>query len=727
MKQRNKFSKLALLFASVVAATAIPWSINAAIDTDDDKVTRLDLQGQIDNFAPFSKTLWAGAHNGYASYSWSKGTYTDVNQYYSPKSLLSRGIREMEFDIYPEGTFDSTPMLCHNSLENKALCSSFHAKLSEGLDDLKSFLQANPDEVVLLKIEAYKHNDHNNWHNKIGERLQNDIGDYLLLPSDWGYPDKSCASLPVSHLTKRDILAAGKQIVAVVQTPRDHSDLCSYHSAGNYSKFWNTVFIGVDAFDSSGNLKSNQPFCQNGNDKCVSNDQTSHYNARNMTVVIDDATQLNTDGPSSSKTGSKVMSSWAKKGAQILELALVEANNTSAASGYGANEVQIEDYIWSWKANRPNGNGDCASLENDDAIADKACTTYQYHACVDEDRNWKLSSEKGTWHMGFASCKALGGTYTFGMPFNAYEQVQLLNVIGSSSENHWVNYYKAFDDFWLSNATNYIDWQFIEKSAVGSTNKGDAFDGIGMLKRKALVGGSYNLKSVRIRSGSRINGLQACYETTQSVSHASVGTSQLCVTYGGSGGSWGSTLSFDSSKGQYLDDVKICRDDEKYGYDTVYYLKFTSSTGSTISGGTSSGSCTTYTSTSTQQIFAFHGTEGSEIDSLGIYKIANSFVNGGLYATDWLDKDDPSSGDNELFNTHKTAGNISASCEASDIAAIVARVVDTKLDSSLTGQKLVNDSSGFACWNSSNGGSSSKTTCEDYEVRYFFTKASCLP
>ncbi|CAM4001490.1 jacalin-like lectin [Pseudoalteromonas byunsanensis] len=727
MKQRNKLHTIACILAGGLATSLMSINSHAAIDTSDEKVTRLDLQGQIDNFAPFSKTLWAGAHNAYASYSWNAGTYTDVNQYYSPKSLLNRGIRVMEFDIYPEGTFDSTPMLCHNSLENKALCSSFHAKLSKGLDDIREFLQDNPDEVILLKIEAYKHNDHNNWHNKIGERLQNDISDYLLLPSDWGYADVSCASLPVSKLTKRDILAAGKQLVAVVQTPRDHSDLCSYHSSGNYSKFWNTVFIGVDAFDSSGNLQSNQPFCQNGNDECVSNDQTAHYNANNMTVVIDDATQLNVDGPSSSKTGSNVLDEWGKKGSQILELALVEANNTSAASSYGANEVQIEDYIWSWKANRPNGTGDCASLESDESIADKACTAFQYHACVDKDRNWKLSTTKGTWHMGFEYCKNLGGSYTFAMPFNAYEQVQLVSEIGTSSEDHWVNYYNAFDDFWLSNADAYVDWKFVEKIAVGTSSQGTAFDNIALLKRKALVGGSFNLSSVQIRSGSRIDGFKVCYETSQSVSHVSVGTSELCFSYGGSGGSWGNTLSFDASSGDYLREVRICKEDARYGYDTVYFLKFTSNTGSNISGGAPTGSCTTYNSTSSEQIFAFHGSEGNELNSVGIYKIDNSLVNGGLYATGWLDRDDPKNGDNEMFNGHKSSGNISASCESSDIAAIVARVVGTKLDSSLTGQNLVNDGSGFACWNSSNGGSSSNTTCEDYEVRYFFTNASCLP
>ncbi|WP_238937491.1 hypothetical protein [Pseudoalteromonas sp. S16_S37] len=56
-----------------------------------------------------------------------------------------------------------------------------------------------------------------------------------------------------------------------------------------------------------------------------------------------------------------------------------------------------------------------------------------------------------------------------------------------------MNYYKAFDDFWLSNSSEYIDWKFVEKSAVGTSSQGTAFDNIALLKRKALVGGSFNL------------------------------------------------------------------------------------------------------------------------------------------------------------------------------------------------------------------------------------------
>ncbi|WP_435583646.1 hypothetical protein [Microbulbifer variabilis] len=65
----------------------------------------------------------------------------------------------------------------------------------------------------------------------------------------------------------------------------------------------------------------------------------------------------------------------------------------------------------------------------------------------------------------------------------------------------------------------------------------------------------------------------------------------------------------------------------------------TSSTGETVSGGMQQGSCKSYSSTSTQQIFAFHGRQGDEVIALGVHKLSNSLINAGYYATEWLNND----------------------------------------------------------------------------------------
>ncbi|WP_299011950.1 hypothetical protein [uncultured Shewanella sp.] len=191
-------------------------TVTAAIDADDDKVNRLALQGQIDTQAPLSKTLWAGAHNAYASYEWDAAPYTDVNQWYSPNDLFNRGIREMEYDVYPASSISSTPQMCHLGLEEKTMCIYMFgtaATLGEGLDEITDYLANHKDEVILLKFEAYDSSYHTNFRNKIGEKIESRLGDYVFKPSDWGYGDDDCASLPVQTLTKQDVLDAGRNVI----------------------------------------------------------------------------------------------------------------------------------------------------------------------------------------------------------------------------------------------------------------------------------------------------------------------------------------------------------------------------------------------------------------------------------------------------------------------------------------------------------------------------------
>ena len=50
----------------------------------------------------------------------------------------------------------------------------------------------------------------------------------------------------------------------------------------------------------------------------------------------------------------------------------------------------------------------------------------------------------------------------------------------------------------------------------------------------------------------------------------------------------------------------------------IAYARFTTSTGRTLAGGTSTGDCTTYTAPSGWQIAGFHGRAGNELDKVGV-------------------------------------------------------------------------------------------------------------
>ncbi len=708
-----------------------PSNSLAEIDSDAEQVTRLTLQGQIDNRAPLSKTLWAGAHNAFASYQWDDGDYTDVNQWYAPSKLFSRGIRDVEYDVYPYSSTISTPTLCHIGLEETTQCAwavFAVASLTDGLNELSDYLSTHKDEVLMLKLEAYDSTYHNNFRNKIGDAIDSAIGDYVFKPEDWGYTSGDCASLPVQKLTKQDVLDAGKNVIVVTQIPRDE-DLCNYHDESHASKYLTWVWIGVDEFDSNGNLSSSESFCQNesqcAEDPSGSESFSAHYDLGNFSMSLDATTEYSKDDIKI--TGDDVLAD-AKEGANILELALVEANATTI----GASKApQIEDYVWSWNSNEPNNAGnneDCAMSRSDGKLNDSNCSNSKNFACVDNNRNWQISTSSGTWEQGFTVCEAKSG-YHFGMPFNARENQALLaakSLAGVTTV--WLNYHdRNVEGVWQANGSK-TDISYSKSNANGDTSAGSEFDDLDMLKRKLQGSGALNLKTIKLNEGGggMFRYVKMCYEQAQVLSHATASSNYICKSHGSTGSGSSGTLTLDTANGEYVKEMKYCID--KYdGDDRVVYLRFTTNENNSISSGTCDG--TTYTvSSSGTQIFALHGRAGSSYTwSLGAHKIDASLVVPALYATGWLDRDDPANGDNELFSAQQQSGNISASCSSSDIAGIVARVVGNKLDSSLTGQTLVNNGSGFACWNSSNGGNSTNTTCEDYEVRYFFTNSSCVP
>ncbi|WP_444900324.1 hypothetical protein ACJJIX_00385 [Microbulbifer sp. VAAC004] len=94
------------------------------------------------------------------------------------------------------------------------------ATLGDGFDEITDFLEDNQDEVLFIKFEAYDSDYHQNFRNKIGEKIESRLGDYVFKPTDWGYAEGDCASLPVQTLSKQDVLDTGRNIILFTQVPR---------------------------------------------------------------------------------------------------------------------------------------------------------------------------------------------------------------------------------------------------------------------------------------------------------------------------------------------------------------------------------------------------------------------------------------------------------------------------------------------------------------------------
>lgn len=117
-----------------------------------------------------------------------------------------------------------------------------------------------------------------------------------------------------------------------------------------------------------------------------------------------------------------------------------------------------------------------------------------------------------------------------------------------------------------------------------------------------LVPGNPSVTRIGIRTGSRVDQVNLTL---------SDGTA---FTHGGTGGT-AQTLVL--NQGEYLNSVTMCSG-QKDGHTRVFYIKFTTSAGRILKGGTITSSTVTYAAPAGWKIVGFHGRAGSEVDKLGV-------------------------------------------------------------------------------------------------------------
>ncbi|WP_410626915.1 jacalin-like lectin [Amycolatopsis sp. cmx-8-4] len=83
------------------------------------------------------------------------------------------------------------------------------------------------------------------------------------------------------------------------------------------------------------------------------------------------------------------------------------------------------------------------------------------------------------------------------------------------------------------------------------------------------------------------------------------------------GGSGGTAKSLTLAAGEYATTAYLCRGSYN-GHARLFYARFTTNSGKTLEGGTTTSDCTTYTAPAGWQIAGFHGRSGAEVDKLGL-------------------------------------------------------------------------------------------------------------
>lgn len=386
-------------------------------------------QRTLDLYAPLAHATFITTHNSYNASDYSNlGSYWDPNHVYSISKQLRMGVRCMEFDVHEFFSTDGWPwewgtelLLCHGT-DNHIGCSTFDRQFSEGLAEVRDFLNRpeNANEVVLIYLE--EHID-----DAFGEAVNNlrsYFGDKIFKPIG------GCQGIPMD-ITKADILAAGKQIMFMTDGCRN----------GTFNEW---VFTGVgnaNGFPSSNpNRFKSYPDCSPfGRDQ---------YN-REMVRFFEDRTTL-TD-------------IFGNPGAPITAAAMREMMrcgvNLPGMDELRPYDGRLQSAVWSWNSNEPNDHGageDCGEHIANGRFNDIPCDRVYSFACKDPDTGeWYITSGAGSWSEGNDFCNMeTGGRYVFAVPVSGYENEKLKEAkIVDGLDRVWLNYSDgAVEGEWVPNA-----------------------------------------------------------------------------------------------------------------------------------------------------------------------------------------------------------------------------------------------------------------------------------
>jgi hypothetical protein len=145
-----------------------------------------------------------------------------------------------------------------------------------------------------------------------------------------------------------------------------------------------------------------------------------------------------------------------------------------------------------------------------------------------------------------------------------------------------------------------VNWSYATASNLALSDQwggphGTNYNDVSSLPTQPVV------RQLKIRTGARVDHVETTLSNGDVFSH---------------GGTGGTEQTLNLNAGEVLTSVNLCQA-QYSGHTRVFYINFTTSLGRSLSGGSTTSSCTTYTAPAGNQIVAFHGRSGDGVDKLG--------------------------------------------------------------------------------------------------------------
>ena len=416
----RRIRRLSALIACGAAFAIAPSTAGAAWVQD-----ALDDQYELGADVPFANATFVGTHNSFNSIAEMGPTLSalDANQRMRITRQLDAGIRSIELDLHwilplNPPRLKNAVVVCHGrGPEEFNLGCTIEKRFERVLRPIAAWLRtpANSDEALLIYLE----DDMGSVlaaHDSAAAILAEELGDLVYQPAGAG-----CTALPISTLTREQVLASGAQVVLV-------------SGCGTGAAWQGQVF------NWSGHEEA-RPFGYQDYPGCGPDFTRAQYDG-NLIRYYEDTTFLTNGVGPIPGAGTRDQRLTPATTAAMMRCGV----DLTGFDKLTALDPRLDAAVWSWAPGQPRAGRDCAVQKRGASAAEarwyaRDCAKSKRPVCRD-GASWLTGPTRIPAASAEAECAALGAVHA--VPRTGYE-AQLLREAMLSAEvsGAWLGYRRS--------------------------------------------------------------------------------------------------------------------------------------------------------------------------------------------------------------------------------------------------------------------------------------------
>ena len=402
----------------------------------------LSLQRGLDDSAPLAQEQMPHTHNSFNASSYTLGstsyyptlTNQDPNQVYSITDQLRMDVRAVEIDLHwwpspyaaTNGRTDTGGKwvtMCHGAndvVTGVHVGCTWDRPFENGLAEVRAWLDANPDQVILLYLENQLTDESGAYNLQAqtiaADLIQKGLGDLVYTPQNG-----PCENMPLD-VSRAKMRSEGHRVL-IVGNRGAGGDWCSLvHERGPQPQHWDE---GGDPTNYNGDASDPNSDC--------SKDRAQRLAGQPFRRWYEDSTWLtNMQNGRNEHITAATTALMVRCGVNIVGFDQLTPD-----------DGRLSAFVWSWAANEPKaGAGNCAYQGGDGRFHAGDCKDKHHFACVDASGAWHVTASTGQWDKGAKACAREFAGSRFAVPANGLHNQLIVEARGSASAV-WLNYSAA--------------------------------------------------------------------------------------------------------------------------------------------------------------------------------------------------------------------------------------------------------------------------------------------